>query len=45
MPATFTAAYRGKCAECFTEIEPGDTAGYVDDEVCCEECVEASDED
>lgn len=42
MPATFTARYESDCAECGAAIEPGDEAGYVDDEVCCEDCVDAS---
>ncbi|WNI15553.1 hypothetical protein [Actinacidiphila sp. ITFR-21] len=45
MTATFTARYEGWCAECGAEIEPGDTAGYLDDEVCCEDCVESAAED
>jgi hypothetical protein len=42
MAATFTARYESECAECGDPIEPGDEAGYLDDEVCCEECVETA---
>lgn len=41
MGATFTAQYEGQCAECGDAIEPGDGAGYIDDEVCCGPCVDA----
>lgn len=34
----FTARYDSECAECGSDIEEGDTAGYVDDEVCCDDC-------
>lgn len=44
MPATFTARYKSDCSECGEEIYPGDEAGYVDDEVCCEDCVDRSED-
>lgn len=34
----FYAAYRSECAACGTVIDEGDLAGYVDDEVVCEDC-------
>ena len=37
--ATFTARYHGECQICDGAIFPGDTAGYVDDEIACEECL------
>jgi hypothetical protein len=40
----FTARYTSRCAQCDELIEPGDEAGYVDDEVCCEDCAEAAEE-
>lgn len=44
MPHTFTASFPGRCASCNDRIEPGDEIGYVDDEVCCETCVDAADD-
>lgn len=38
MPAMFTARYVGECALCGDPIDPGDEAGYIDDEVCCADC-------
>lgn len=40
MGATFTAHYRSDCCECGEEIKPGDTAGYIADDVCCNDCVQ-----
>lgn len=34
----FEAMYSGECEICAGEIEPGDKAGYKDDEFVCEEC-------
>lgn len=35
---TFTARYRGRCAECDDEIEPGDEVAYADDDLVHEDC-------
>ncbi|MFF3151879.1 hypothetical protein [Streptomyces sp. NPDC057910] len=40
MPATFTARFDSECNGCGTRIEEGDTAGYLDDEVVCEDCLD-----
>lgn len=40
MGAYFTARFDSECARCDEPISEGDTAGYVDDEVCCEDCWE-----
>lgn len=45
MAAIFTARYPGSCAQCDEHIEPGDEAGYIDDEVCCEDCCLAEGDD
>lgn len=37
---TFVAKYHGICNECLDDIDPGDEAGYLDDEVCCVDCWE-----
>lgn len=34
----FPASYEGDCADCMGIIDPGDLIGYVEDEICCEEC-------
>jgi hypothetical protein len=39
----FTAAYDSECG-CGRSIEEGDPAGYVDDEVVCEDCCDQDDE-
>lgn len=38
---TFTARYSGECEGCGEAIEPGDQAGYVDDELVGECCLDA----
>lgn len=38
----FTARFPSECARCPNEIEEGDEAGYIDDEVCCGDCVQAA---
>lgn len=40
MARTFSAAYPGECSECGLDFMDGDEIGYVDDEICCEECCE-----
>jgi len=45
MGASFTARFDSECADCGGLILEGDPAGYVDDEVCCEECWEADQEE
>lgn len=44
MAATFTANYPGNCGQCGDAIEPGDAAGYIDNEVCCGDCVDDENE-
>jgi hypothetical protein len=34
----FEAMYGSECEHCGWSIEPGDKAGYKDDEFVCEEC-------
>lgn len=34
----FFARYEGECAECMLPIFVGDAAGYIDSDVCCEQC-------
>lgn len=36
----FYAKWRGWCSECGDEWEEGDEIGYVDDELCCGDCVD-----
>lgn len=36
---SFTAKYHGSCGECAVHISPGDTAGYQDDVLVCEDCL------
>ena len=46
--AKFIAAFDSECAKCFGDISEGDNAGYLDDEVCCEDCcdeIEAEEQD
>lgn len=40
MARTFTARYpqRDGCAQCGADIDAGDQAGYIDSEICCEDC-------
>lgn len=37
---TFAAKYHGICERCLGDIDPGDEVGYLDDDLCCEECWE-----
>jgi hypothetical protein len=34
----FGARYDGHCVPCGTAFDEGDAVGYVDDELCCEDC-------
>jgi len=34
--------FDGECASCGGEVEEGDEAGYVDDEVVCGQCRDAA---
>lgn len=43
-PSRFTAAYPGDCGRCWRDIEPGDEAGYIDNEVCCGDCCDERDD-
>jgi len=45
MGATFIARYDSECADCGGTIFEGDSAGYVDDDVCCEGCCDAAAEE
>ena len=36
---TFDAKYPGRCADCGDDIDEGDEIGYIDDEICCGDCV------
>lgn len=36
----FKIAYDDYCRECGDECDEGDRMGYVDDEICCEDCWE-----
>jgi hypothetical protein len=40
-----TARYEGRCPGCGEPIEEGDQIGMVDEEWCCERCVEDAGED
>lgn len=40
--ARFVAGYESLCAYCDGEIEAGDPAGYVDNDVHCGDCWEAA---
>lgn len=39
MAHVFTARFPARCGGCDGQVEVGDTVGYVDDEVCCHDCV------
>jgi hypothetical protein len=41
----FPARYNGICRCCDEPIEVGDWVGYLDDEVCCEDCIDAAGEE
>ena len=41
-PHIFPAMFHGHCADCGGDIEPADPIGYIDDAVCCEDCVAAN---
>lgn len=43
--AWFTARYDSECASCGDEIEEGDRGRYVNDEVVCEDCGVAAEDD
>ena len=43
MVRRFYARYEGTCAACFEHIYEGDYIGYIDDEVCCEDCCDDED--
>ncbi len=45
MGAHFTARFDSDCESCGNPIYEGDQAGYVDDEVCCQDCWEAAQDD
>lgn len=34
----FFAMYDGECSHCLSDILEGDEIGYVDDEICCQNC-------
>lgn len=38
MARLFEAQYRGSCSNCGEPVEPSDWVGYVNDQVCCEDC-------
>lgn len=38
----FSAKFDGRCKNCWQDIAEGDSVGYVDDVLSCEECCEAS---
>jgi hypothetical protein len=38
-PRIFPAAYGGTCGCCGLDFDEGDPIGYLDDEICCEDCV------
>lgn len=41
----FLARYDGRCPGCDEPIYEGDRVGWVDGEVCCEDCVGEAGED
>lgn len=36
----FAAAFDSRCAQCDCRIFEGDMVAYLEDEVCCEQCVQ-----
>jgi hypothetical protein len=34
----FYARWSGECAECLLPFDAGESVGYIDNDVCCEEC-------
>lgn len=41
----FRARYDGECSDCGDYFEEGDFVGYVDDELCCGECVQSAEDE
>lgn len=38
-PRIFPAAFPGRCGYCQLDFDEGDPVGYLEDELCCEDCV------
>lgn len=45
MANRFTASYPGGCSECGEDFDEGDRVGYVDDELCCDDCCQAAEDE
>lgn len=46
MANRFVASFPGECSECAERFDEGDRIGYVEDELCCDDCcADAEDEE